>query len=120
MSNARRATRIDRFSVAEDAALEALLAIEHAWERAHRGQEPVEDVWGEGPSRLRLADLGLDARLRDHALVGICQRHGEFTVEWTGFLHEEPPDFARCTATADGQRCPLSAALAPIGGLLPR
>lgn len=120
MSRTPNGTRIDRYSVAEDSALEALLAIEHSWERAHRGHELAPDVWGEGPSRLRLADLGLDARVRSHAMVGMCPRHGEFAVEWTGLLHEDPPDVARCTAGADGERCPLSGPLMRMGGLLSR
>lgn len=120
MSGTRRGTRIDHYSVAEDFALEALVAIEHAWELAHRGVEPVPDRWGEGPSRLRLADLGLDARVRSHPMVGVCPRHGEFSVEWTGRIHEEPPGFARCSAMSEGERCPLNGPLARMAGLLPK
>ncbi len=99
--------RIDIHAVVEDLALESLLSIERAWTQAHPEGDPPSDPWGEGPSRVRLADLGLDARLRTHPLVGMCHRHGEFVLEWTGRIHEEPPDFVRCTATSDGQRCEL-------------
>lgn len=118
MSTTSNSSRIDRYSVAEDFALEALVAMEAAWERAHRGRELASDVWGEGPSRLRFADLGLDARVRSHAMVGMCPRHGEFAVEWTGRLNEDPPSVARCTEVSDGQRCPLNGPLMPMGGLL--
>jgi hypothetical protein len=62
MSDTQNITRVDRYSVAEDLALEAILAMERAWGRAHRDGELEPDEWGEGPSRVRLADLGLDAR----------------------------------------------------------
>lgn len=117
MSGTRQDPRIDHYSVGEDLALEALLSIERAWERAHRGVELATDRWGEGPSRLRLADLGLDARLRTHTMLGVCYRHGAFPVEWTGLMDEEPPHFARCTAASEGERCPLSGAVSQSGRL---
>ena len=121
MSDVQHGTRNDRYSVAEDFALDALLAIEDAWKRAHRGGELAADPWGEGPSRLRLADLGLDARVRTHALIGACPRHSEFFLEWTGLIDEEPPEFARCTATNEGERCPLSGPVRHSrGGQLPK
>jgi hypothetical protein len=116
MSDTRRATRIDHRSVAEDFALEALLSIERVWERAHRDHELVPDPWGEGPSRVRLVDLGLDPRVRTHALTGVCHRHGAFSTEWSGRIDEDPPDFARCTATTDGERCVLDGPVTRTGG----
>ncbi len=85
-----------------------LVAIERAWARAHPEGEPEPDRWGEGPSRLRLADLGLATGVRSQAMVGLCYRHGEFATEWNGLEDEEPPDFLRCTVASDGRRCELS------------
>ena len=117
MSDTRHGTRIDHYSVAEDFALEALLSIERVWGQAHLEAELVSDRWGEGPSRVRLADLGLDPRVRTHAMTGVCHRHGDFGVEWTGRIGEDPPDFARCTATSDGERCVLNGPVTRTGGL---
>lgn len=113
MNGTQPRTRIDHPSVAEDLALEALLAIERSWEQAHRYGEPTPDLWGEGPSRLRLLDLGLDARLRSHALLGTCPFHGRFMTEWTGLVDERPPEVARCTDTSAGERCRLSVPATP-------
>ncbi len=120
MNDTHHGTRTDRFSVAEDFALAALLSIEHAWEHAHRDGELERDPWGEGPSRLRLADLGLDARTRSHTLVAVCYRHGGFKVEWNGLMDEEPPDFARCTDTSEEGRCSLSGPVTLASVALPR
>lgn len=97
----------DRRAVAEDFALETLLAIEHAWDRAHADGEPTADRWGEGPSRLRLADLGFDPRLRREPMVGLCPRHGQFLTEWTGILTDRPPEDLRCTILGGSERCEL-------------
>lgn len=99
---------------AERSALEALVAIEHAWKSAHRDGEPMLDRWGEGPSRLRLADLGFDARLRSHAVIGACPRHGEFASEWTGLITDRLPEVLRCTHVEAGERCPYHGPVAPI------
>jgi len=108
MSDMQNITRVDRYSVAEDLALEAIVAMERAWGRAHRDGELEPDEWGQGPSRVRLADLGLDARLLDHVLLGACPQHSEFSLQWTGLVDETPPDFARCSVTNAGERCPLT------------
>lgn len=104
----------DRREIAEDLALEALLAIEHAWARAHREGEPLTDRWGEGASRLRLADLGFDPRLRTYAMIGACPRHGEFVSEWTGLLADRLPEALGCTRVADGETCRLYGPVRPI------
>lgn len=103
-----------RREIAEDFALEALLAIEHAWARAHREGGPAPDRWGEGASRLRLADLGFDPRLRTYVMIGACPRHGEFVSEWTGLLAERLPEALRCTRVADGETCQLYGPVRPI------
>ncbi len=107
MSEPRSRTCTDPECFAEDVAIEALLAMERAWAKAHRGGELPPDMWGEGPSRLRLADLGLDTRLRSNSMIGVCSVHGEFSFDWTGLRHEQPPQVSWCTATSGGQRCSL-------------
>lgn len=92
---------------AERSALEALIAIERVWKSAHPSGEPIPGRWGEGPSRVRLADLGFDARLRTLAIVGLCPRHAEFFTEWTGLLADRLPEQLRCERVDDGRRCEL-------------
>lgn len=105
----------ERRGIADDFALEALLAIEHAWKRAHADGEPSSDRWGEGASRLRLADLGFDPRLSGYAMVGFCPRHGQFVTEWTGLLADRLPEQLRCTIPSEGARCQFYGPVSPIG-----
>ena len=122
MSDPRTKTCTDPQCFAEEVALPALIAIEKAWRAAHRDGELSPDIWGEGPSRLRLSDLDLDTRLRTHAMYGICPVHGDFSFDWDGLRHEQPPEVARCSATSGGQRCSLRGPTARRleKGLLPR
>jgi hypothetical protein len=113
MNRTQPGTPIDHHRVAEDLALDALLAIEHSWKEANGDRELIRDIWGEGPSRLRLEDLGLDTRLRSRTLVGTCPLHGTFANEWTGLVGERPPDVARCPDTSAGERCRLTVPATP-------
>lgn len=100
--------------IADDLALETLVAIEAAWKGAHPGGEPEPDRWGEGPSHMTLAALGLDVTLYGFTLVGICPRHGDFLSEWWGRHADRPPEHARCPVVADGKRCELDGLVTPV------
>lgn len=95
----------------DDVALEALLAVAGVWERRHRGFRWRLDRWGEGPSRVTLADLGLDARLRTVTLMGVCSRHGKFFLQWTGRYEDEAPHAARCSLVDGAGICDISSRL---------
>ncbi len=93
----------------DDAALGAILALEKIWRRAHEGYEWRLDRWGEGPSRVSLADLGLDARVRTLTLLATCPPHGAVPLEWTGRLADEPPTSARCQRLVGDVPCEFDA-----------
>lgn len=95
----------------DDFALEALLALEELWERKHRGFPWKLDRWGEGPSRVTFADLGLDARIRTLTLIGVCTRHGKFEHAWVGRYEDEVPHAARCPVVDAEGACEISSRL---------
>jgi hypothetical protein len=84
-----------RWSAADDAALDAILALEGAWD--------------EKVGHVTLADLGLDARLRTLSVEATCAAHGNFAREWVGCLGEFLPDEIACDLHGpDGRPCGLA------------
>ena len=92
----------------DDFALEAILALRKAWTRKHRGFRFRLDKWGEGPSRIRFSDLGLDINVQSRYLSAVCPVHGRFHVLWTGPAIASRPDRIECPgdrAVPCGQEC---------------
>ena len=77
-------------------ALEAILTLRKAWTRKHRGYRFRLDKWGEGPSRMRFADLGLDLDIQSRYLSAVCPLHGRFHVLWTAPAIAPRPDRIEC------------------------
>ncbi len=96
---------------AGNVALEAILRLRSIWCSYHRGHEWMLDAWGEGPSRVRLVDLGLDPALRSWKLSAVCPFHGTFGAEWSGRRNDVPPEYVRCTTMTAGDRCAQSCAV---------
>ena len=96
MSRTSAPKRRGRWSAADDAALDAILALERAW-KAKRG-------------RVTLADLKLDARLRTLQVEATCTAHGKVVRQWVGCVGEFLPDEVACDLHGpDGQPCGLPA-----------
>jgi hypothetical protein len=83
-----------RWNDADDAALDAILALEKTWAERH--------------GNVTLAHLGLDARLRTLSVEATCVAHGNFEREWVGCLGEFLPDEIACDLHGpDGRACGL-------------
>jgi hypothetical protein len=92
----------------DDFALEAILALRKAWTRKHRGYRFRLDKWGEGPSRIRFSDLGLDLEIQSRYLSAVCPVHGRFHELWTGPAIAPRPDRIPCPGDRElgcGQEC---------------
>lgn len=100
-----------RWASAADVALDAILALRAIWASCHRGHDWRLDAWGEGPSRVRLVDLGLDPALRSWKLSAVCPLHGTFGQEWSGRADDDPPDCIRCIGMTNDARCTQSCAV---------
>ena len=61
-------------------------------------------IWDERHGRVTLAALELEARLVTFVVSGLCPRHGQFVVDWTGRCTDPIPMEARCPAAESG-RC---------------
>ncbi len=96
---------------ADDIALDAILSLRAIWAASHRGYAWRLDAWGEGPSRVRLTDLGLDPALRSWKLSAVCLFHGTFALEWSGRANDAPPEYIRCAGLTDDERCLQSCAV---------
>lgn len=84
--------RRSRWNDADDAALDAILALERCWD--------------DGDGHVTLAELGLDARLRTLSVEATCTAHGNFEREWVGCLGEFLPDQIACDLHGpDGRPC---------------
>lgn len=81
---------------AEDAALDAIITLETVWNARHRGYRWKLDKWGEGPSLLSLADLGLQVTLVTRVLSAVCPLHGRFRTTWSGVALRERPKKILC------------------------
>lgn len=83
-----------RWTAADDAALDSILALER--------------IWDEKGGHVTLADLGLDARLRILSVEASCVAHGNFAREWVGCRGEFLPDEVACDLHGpDGRPCGL-------------
>lgn len=92
----------------DDFALDAILALRRAWTRKHRGFRFRLDKWGEGPSRMSFADLGLDVVIQQRYLSAVCPVHGRFHELWTGAAVAPRPDRIACPGHRGapcGQEC---------------
>lgn len=81
---------------AEDAALDAIITLDTIWKARHRGYRWRLDKWGEGPSLLSFADLGLRVGTVTRVLSAVCPLHGRFRLTWTGFTLRERPKKVAC------------------------
>jgi hypothetical protein len=92
----------------DDFALEAILSLRKTWTRKHRGFRFKLDKWGEGPSRIRFADLGLDINIQSRYLSAVCALHGRFHMLWTAPAIAPRPDRIECPGNRKvpcGQEC---------------
>lgn len=80
----------------EDAALDAILTLQKLWTIRHRAHAWRLDKWGEGPSLLTLADLGLNVGLLARSLSAVCPLHGRFRRLWSGLSLKERPRKIAC------------------------
>lgn len=102
----------------DDFALEAILALRKAWTKKHRGFRFRLDKWGEGPSRLRFSDLGLDIDIQSRYLSAVCPLHGRFHELWTGPAITPHPDRIECPGdrkTQCAQACGVDYVYEPTG-----
>ncbi len=80
----------------EDAALDAILTLETIWTARHRGHAWRLDKWGEGPSLVTFAQLGLRIVAAARSLSAVCPLHGRFRRTWSGTSLEERPRKIEC------------------------
>jgi hypothetical protein len=80
----------------DDAHLECLLALRR--------------LWHERDARVTLPDCDLEPKLVTFVVSGLCPRHGQFVVEWTGRPGDPLPLEARCSAG----RCRACSVTSPV------